>query len=98
MIIYRIYLKKFSLEQKYKAEDIYEILFGKDIDIINNENEFRELIENYDNLIQRNIYKDPFFLCFQEKLCLKSLLKNANQMDDTYPLLKLRKFICLSYR
>ena len=82
-------------ENKITIAEFYDILFGRtfEIDYINQEATFKEIMDDYEIMIQRNIYKDPFFLCFKEIPTAKSLFQSANEMSDKYPYLKLRRYL-----
>lgn len=79
-------------------QNLMEILFGKENNHEINLAEFHEIKEEYEIHIQRNLYKDPYFLCIKEKPSFKAIIEQFNSHEDKYPFLLFRKHMSFIYK
>ena len=80
-------------------DEFYEILFGNDKENpYQPDYDFQEIKDDHESMIQRNIYRDPYFLCLKEKISLKSIYKASKGFEDRYPLLTLRRYLSFTFK
>lgn len=92
-----MFLKIFQ-EKILDEKNFMEILFGKENNYEINLSEFHEIKEDYDIYMQRNLYKDPYFLCIKEKPSFKAIIEQFHSHEDKYPFLLFRKYMSLIYK